>query len=143
VATNATSQAAYFARTLTRTLPLLTDTEALALAQWLVALYASPIFRFTSITLDGLMDDLLWPYMLTLTISQRITVKQRPPPITAAIQQDCYVESVAHDIEARESGTFWRVTFGLSSAEALAGSSFWILQDATYGVLDSTTRLAY
>jgi hypothetical protein len=143
VATNATSQAAYFARTLTRTLPLLTDTEALALAQWLVALYASPIFRFTSITLDGLMDDLLWPYMLSLTISQRITVKQRPPPITAAIQQDCYVESVAHDIEAREGGTFWRVTFGLSSAEALAGSSFWILQDATYGVLDSTTRLAY
>jgi hypothetical protein len=143
VATDTISQAAYFTRTLTRTLPILTDVESLGLAQYLVALYASPIFRFTSITLDGLMADALWPWMLSLDISNRITVKQRPPPITTAIQSDCYIESVAHQIEAREDGTFWRTTFGLSSADALAGSSFWILQDATYGVLNSTTKLAY
>lgn len=143
VATDTTSQAAYFTRTLTRQLPLSSDTEALALAQYLVALYGPAVFRFTSMTLDGLMDDTLWPYMLGLAISNRITVKQRPPPITAAIQQDGYVESISHDIRADDRGTFWYTTFSLSSAEALAGSSFWIVEDSVYGVLDSTTRLGY
>lgn len=143
VATDTASQAAYFTRTLTRTLPLLTNNEALGLAQYLVALYANPIFRFTSIVLDGLMDDALWPHILGRAISERVTVAQRPPPIGVAIQQECYIESVAHDIQATEQGTFWRVTFGLSSAEALAGPAFWILQDSVYGVLNTTTRLAY
>lgn len=139
VATDTVSQAAYFTRTLTKTLPCLSDTEALYLAQWLIGLYALPIFRFTSITLDGLMADALWPYMLSLEISNRITVTQRPPPIGTAITQDCYIESVAFDVAQDR----FLVTFGLSSAAALAGSSFWILQDAVYGVLDSTTKLAY
>jgi hypothetical protein len=139
VAIDATSQAAYFTRTLVRTLPMLNDTEALYLAQWLVGLYALPVFRFTSITLDGLMDDALWPYILGLVISQRITVIQRPPPLGVAITQDCYIEGVSFDV----SQDRFQVTFGLSSAAALAGSSFWILQDAVYGVLNSTTKLAY
>jgi hypothetical protein len=143
VATDAASQAAYFTRTLTRTLPLLSDSEALSLAQYLVGVYANPIFRFTSVTLDGLMDDALWPHMLGRAISERVTVIERPPPIGVAIQADCYIESISHTIEAREDGAFWRTTFGLSSAEGLAGSSFWILDSATYSVLDSTTKLAY
>lgn len=144
VATDTASQDEYFTRTLVKNLPLLTDSEALSLAQWLVGLYANPIFRFTSVTLDGLMADALWPYMLDLAISERITVVQRPPPITAAIiQQDCYIESIAHEVTADESGTFWRTTFGLSSAEGVAGGGFWVLDSATYSVLDSTTKLAY
>lgn len=143
VATDATSQSSYFTRTLTKTLPMLSDSEALGLAQWLVGVYALPIFRFTSITLDGLMDDALWPHILGRAISERITVTQRPPPITTAITKDSYIESIAHEVTAGDDGTFWRVTFGLSSADALAGSSFWILQDATFGVLNSTTKLAY
>jgi hypothetical protein len=143
VATDSVSQAKYFTRTLTRTLPMLSDSEALGLAQYLAGLYALPIFRFTSITLDGLMDDLLWPHILGRAISERITVLERPPPITAAIQQDCYIEAISHDIQAREDGTFWRVTFGLSSAEGLAGSGFWVLDSTVYSVLDSTTKLGY
>jgi hypothetical protein len=139
VATDATSQAAYFTRTLTKNLPILSDTEALYLAQWLIGLYAAPIFRFTSVTLDGLMADALWPWMLSLEISNRITITQRPPPIGVAITQDCYIEAVSFDVAQDR----FQVTFGLSSAAALAGSSFWVLQDATYGVLDSTTKLAY
>lgn len=143
VAEDLTSQAAYFARTYVKTLPVLTDAEALSLAQWIVAIYAYPFFQFTSMTLDGLMDDALWPHILAREISERITVKQRPPPITTAVEQDCYIESVAHQIDAREDGTYWRVTFGLSSADALSGGSFWVLDSATLSVLDSTTRLAY
>lgn len=139
VATDAASQAAYFTRTLTRTLPMLNDTEALNLAQWLVALYGLPIFRFTSMTLDGLMDDALWPWILSLAISQRITVTQHPPPLGTAITQECYIEGVAFDV----AQDHWFATFGLSSAEAIVGSSYWILDDPVYSVLDSTTRLTY
>jgi hypothetical protein len=143
VATDAASQAAYFTRTLTRTLPLLSDSEALSLAQYLVGVYANPIFRFTSVTLDGLMDDALWPHMLGRAISERITVIQRPPPIGTAIQADCYIESIAHEVSATEDGALWRTTFGLSSADGLAGSGFWVLDSTIYSVLDSTTKLAY
>lgn len=143
VATDTTSQAAYFTRTLTRTLPMLTDGEALSLAQYLVGVYANPIFRFTSVTLDGLMADTLWPHILGRAISERITVSESPPPIGVAITADCYIESIAHEVRATEEGTFWYMTLGLSSADALAGSSFWILDSATYSVLDSTTKLAY
>jgi hypothetical protein len=135
VATNATSQAAYFARTLTRTLPLLTDTEALALAQWLVALYALAdlsVYQHHAGRPDGRSAVAVY----APAHDQPAHHGQAAPAADHARDAaDCYVESVAHDIEARENGTFWRVTFGLSSAEALAGSSFWILQDATYGVL--------
>ena len=146
VATDATSQAAYFTRTLTRNLPILTDTEALGLAQYLVGLYANPIFRFTSVTLDGHMADALWPHILGRAISERIIMRQRPPPPSPTpftITADCYIESIAHDVTADETGVYWRTTFGLSSAEALAGASFWILEDSIYGVLDSTTKLGY
>jgi hypothetical protein len=145
VATDTASQAAYFTRTLARTLPILTDAEALGLAQWLVGLYALPIFRFNSVTLDGLMADALWPHMLGRAISERVTIRQNPPPQATAdpIVADCYIESIAHQIDARPDGVYWSTTFGLSSADALAGSSFWILQSATFGVLQSTTKLAY
>ena len=145
VATDLTSQAAYFARTLTRNLPILTDTEALGLAQWLVGVYANPIFQYTSMTLDGLMTDSLWPHILGRSISERITIKQRPPPHTTGfpIQQDSYIESISHDVQSSTSGVRWYVRFGLSSAEALAGSSFWILDSPTYSVLNSTTKLGY
>jgi len=143
VATDAASQAAYFTRTLTRSLPMLSDTEALSLAQYLVGVYANPIFRYTSVTLDGNMVDALWPYMLGLAISQRITILQAPSPTAVQISTDCFIESIAHEVTATEDGTFWRTTFGLSSAEGTAGGAFWVLDSTTYSVLDSTTKLGY
>lgn len=143
VAEDTASQDAYFTRTLTKTLPLSTDVEALGLAEYLVSLYATPIFRFTSVTLDGNMLDALWPYMLDLGLSERITIKQLPPPITSAIEQQCYIESIEHRVDSRPDGQYWETTFGLSSAATGAGSTFWVLEDAIYGVLDSTTRLGF
>lgn len=143
VATDTASQDDYFTRTLVKNLPLLTDAEALSLAQWLVGIYATPIFRFTSVTLDGNMVDALWPYMLDLSISERITVVQRPPPIGVAITQECFIEAISHEVTTDDSGTYWKTTFGLSSAEGAAGGGFWVLDSATYSVLDSTTKLAY
>ena len=108
---------------MTRNLPVLTDADALGLAQYLAAVYGTPIFRFTSVVLDGHMTDLFWPQMLSRQISDRVTIVQRPPPIATAIVADCYVESIAHDVTASDDGVFWRTTFGLSSADTLAGGA--------------------
>lgn len=137
VATDATSQAAYFTRTYAKSLPLLNDNDALSLAQWIVGRYGSPVFRYTSVTLDGMMTDLTsyWAQMLGRDISNRVTIKERPPGASEVITQACYVEGVAHDIAQDK----WHTTFQLSAADALA---YFILDSTTNGILD-TNRLAY
>jgi hypothetical protein len=135
VATDVGSQDAFFPRTLVKNLPILSDTEALGLAQYLVSRYATPLLRIKAITLDGLMDDLLWPQILGRAISDRIRAIQRPP-VATTIQQDCYIESIAMHIEHDR----WSVAWGLSPADAL---TYWVLEHAVYGELDVTTRLGY
>lgn len=138
VATDTASQAAYFTRTYTKTLPMLTDVEALSLAQYIVGKYANPIFRYTSVTLDGQMDDALWVEMLSRVISERITIVERPPggAVPDVITQACYIEGVSHTI----TQDTWQTTFQLSAADSF---QYWVLDSATLSVLDTSTRLAY
>lgn len=144
VAEDTTSQADYFTRTYTATLPMADDNEALGLAQYFVSRYKEPSFRFTHVVLDGLMDDDLWPYMLGLNIGDRITVRSRVIGFqavtdpTQVVEQDCYIEGIRHDVTFDPIS--WRTTFQLSPVDAL---QYWILENATYGILDSTTRLGY
>jgi hypothetical protein len=143
VSTDTSSGDEYFLRTYTKTLPLLTDVEALSLAQWITSRYGQPSFRFTSVTLDGLMQDDLWPHILGRAISDRVNVYQLPPigsGLGTAIAKDCYIEGVAHNVNVAGGALVWQTTFQLSPADAL---QYWVLEDATLGVLDSTTRLAY
>lgn len=136
VATDTSSQSSYFPRTFVKNLPLISDSEALGLAQWTVGLYAQPYARFTDITLDGGSDDTLWPHILGRALSERITLAQHPPSATQAVTQECYIEAVRMHIDH----DVWQATWGLSPAIA---SAYWTLQDSVYGVLNSTTRLAY
>lgn len=137
VATDAASATLYFDRTYTKTLPMLTDVEALSLAQYIVGRYSYPKFRYTSVTLDGQMDDLLWPELLGRVISEQITIVERPPGASPeTITQGCYIEGVAHTI----TQDTWQTTFQLSAADSF---QYWVLDSATLSVLDSTTRLAY
>jgi hypothetical protein len=94
--------------------------------------------RFDSITIEPLEDVNLWVQVLTREISDRITVIRRPSGGGPAIQQDCHIERVTHEWDA-ETGA-WQTTWMLSPASQ---SSFWILGDPVFGLLGSTTRLAY
>ena len=53
------------------------------------------------------------------------------------IETDAYLEAVSHDLAP---GPVWQTTWQLSPAD---GDSYWILEDATFGILGETTRLAY
>lgn len=136
VATDTASQTAYFARTYTKTLPLLNDTEALALAQWHVGRYATPRFRYTSVTLSGLMDDTLWQHVLGRVVSQQITIVERPPGGAGTITQLCVIEGQLYDI----ADDRWFTTYQLSSADQL---TYWVLDDTVLSILNTSTRLAY
>lgn len=136
VATDTTSQAAYFPRTFVKNLPLISDNDASSLAQWIIGRYAQPYTRFVDVTLDGGSDDLLWPHILGRALSERVTITQHPPSAIQAMSQECYIEAIRMHIEH----DIWQATWGLSPAEAL---TYWVLQDNVYGVLGTTTRLAY
>lgn len=128
----------YFLRTYRQTLPLYTDNEALALAQWLLFRYANPRFQYTSVTLSGLASDSLWPHILGREISDRITIRERPPGGSGTIEQECYIEGIRMDVSGDPQR--WDCQFLLSPADAL---TYWVLQDSVLGKLNVTTRLAY
>lgn len=140
-ATDATSQAAYFERTLTKSgLLVTTDSEASDLAQWILARSKDPALRFTRLVINPQADDSnLWPHVLNRKFHERITVKRRPPGGGAAISQDCFIEGIEHDIDVGLALT-WTTSWNLSPASS---TQYWRLDDAILSVLDTSTRLVY
>lgn len=136
-ATDATSVARHFERTLTQGGTLQTsDNEALAAAQYWLSRYKDPLFRMRGIELRPQSDDNLWPHALGREIGDRITLRRRPPGGGAAIDIECLIEGIEHDIQTTEWVTRWR----LSPADV---QEYWILNSLTLSVLGSTTKLAY
>lgn len=143
VAEDTTSQADFFTRTYTKTLPLLTDNEALGLAEWIVGRYADPLFRFTAVTLSGYMNDSTWPHILGRSIGERVTINARTiddvmPPVGTMVTQDCFIEGIAHTVDPENAR--WECVFQLSPADSL---TYWVLDSTTLSKLGTTTRLAY
>ena len=142
----------YFKRSLVRTGLLYGDAsssggntpenEAAGMAQWLLFNLKQPGLRFDSMTLEGGYSDNLWPQMLAREISDRITVKRRPPPSgSTIINKDVWIEAVEHRItDITASYLRWQTTWQLSEANTAA---WWILDSTTYSVLDSTTIPAF
>ena len=148
IAQDTTSQAKYAqAATKSETgLLLTTDQECLSRAQWNVTLYAYPKARVRSLTVNPMGDPVnRFPAVLFRELMDRVTVKRRPWDSTSGtfgspiFQQDEYIEAITHDIDFSKGPT-WRVTYAMSPAVT---QSFWILGDATYGVLGSTTRCSW
>jgi len=130
------SLSSYGPRLLSKTGILLgTDAEALGLAQWLLT-YAQPSVRIPQIALNGdLAPSTLWPQLLGRDISDKITIKVRPPP-SGTITKDARIEAISHTISLDSWLTQWQLS--------LAGDDlYWVLDSATQSVLDSTTKLAY
>lgn len=136
VAQDATSQARYFKRSLTKTgLLITTDNEANDAANWLLGQYKDVALRFKRMTIAGPMNDSLWTQVLGRDISHRITVIRRPPG-SGTITQDCFIEGVEHTISRED----WLTSWDLSPASSQA---YWVLDDPILSILDSTTRLVY
>jgi hypothetical protein len=138
-AIDATSQAAYGPRLLPRTGILLgTDAEALGLAQWLLLRYKDPALRIPRMTLSGDMaPSALWPQLLGRDLSDKITVRVRPPPSgSSLIEKSARIEAISHTIGADS----WRVGWDLSMA---GDDLYWTIGDAVKGQIDSVYKIAY
>jgi hypothetical protein len=135
---DATSQGAYWPRSLTRaTLLPAGSTVTTDAAQFLLDYYKQPGFRFQSLTFMASLSDTLMVEALTREIGDKITVKLTPPGGGARIAQDCIVQSITHhDIECADP-LVWYTTYELAPAPS---SAAWILDSSALG---STTKLVY
>lgn len=139
-ASDATSIDDYFERTFERTGQLHdSDTESLSAAEWIVAHFKDAVVRVDSLVLrPGRAPATLYPQALGREMGDRVTVKRRPQAVGSAISTDVLVEGITHDVDV--SSQMWQTTWNLSAAEAQA---YWLLGDATYSLLDTSTRVAY
>jgi hypothetical protein len=133
---DATSQTAYGPRTHAQTGLLLTaDTEALAMAQWLLSQYKDPAMRVSGITVwpDKAAAD-LFPKALGYDIGERITVRLDH----AYVNEDYHIEGVRHDYSR---GGVWKTQWQLGNADSV--TTYWLIGRAGYSEMGDTTRLAY
>lgn len=114
-AEDAASQAAYFPRSLQRTLNASSPLECQDAANYLLSRYKNPLTRVDSIVINPSANPSLWPVCLSLELGMRVRIIRRPfgrPAITI----DAFVESIAWSLNA-DSGVA-RVTLQCSPIDA-------------------------
>jgi hypothetical protein len=128
------SQAQYGPRSYQRTINVLSSSETIDAANWILFTHKNPQQRISTLVLKPSANPALWPMALGAECGQRVTVKRRT---TAGytMSADYFIEQVSHD-RKKDS---WTVSFQMSPAT----NQVWILGNATYSVLDSTTILGY
>ncbi len=137
VATDATSQLAYWPHTCEKSgLLHVNDGEVLDMANYLLSRYKDPALRVKKMELKPVASESLWTQVMSREIGDRITVRRRPPGGGTLIEKQCYIEAVEDDCAV---GDTWITRWQLSNADVM----YWVLEDPTYGVLGTTTRLAY
>ncbi|MBT2213455.1 hypothetical protein [Actinomadura sp. NEAU-AAG7] len=138
VATDTASQTLYYPRTFKPgdDLPLMTDTDALNYAQWILYISRAPELRFVELTVNPRSDpSALFPHALGRALGDRITVTRRPPG-GGVITADQFIRGISHEISPQSWVTRWT----LQSASKFG--SFFTLDNVTLGRLDSNA-LAY
>lgn len=125
-----------------------TDIQAQYYADYVFYTHDAPLMRVSVITITPAANPSLWPVALSLEIGQRVTVKRRAKAANSGagltMSADYFIESVIiHEIDFDKWD--FRVSFLLSPIGTVPGPTFqpWILENATYGVLDSTTILGW
>ena len=133
IAADASSQAAYGRRTLTRSNLLMTrDTEAQDQANILLSRFKDPALRLRSISVRPQRDpSALFPDVLGFDLSTRIKVQLS----TSALDADHHIEGVEHDVQV--SPRLWETRWWLSRAGT---HDYWTLGVSTLG---TGTRLGY
>ena len=133
---NAATAAKYGQRTLTQTVQCLLDFDLTQAGIFYTNRYANPVKRIAVMTLNPAANPTLWPVVLGLELSQRWTVTRRNAGVTAS--RDYYIERISH---RGDSDNFtWLVDVQMSP---VFNTSAWVLGDATYGVLGTTTTPVY
>lgn len=132
---NTQAQADYGQRILSQTVQVNSDFEVQQAGIYYLARYSLPKVRVENIVLNPSGTASLWPLVLGLELSQRLTIKRRTGSLTTS--NDYYVEGVSHTID-NETGD-WSVSLRVSPVFV---PQAWVLGDSTYGVL-GTARVIY
>jgi hypothetical protein len=120
-AEDAASQAAYFPRSIQRTINATSSLECQDAANYLLSRYKNPLTRVDSLVLNPSANPTLWPVCLSLELGMRIRVIRRPfgrPAITI----DAFIESVSWSLDP-DSGEA-RVTVQCSPIDATPYGAF-------------------
>lgn len=138
-ARDTSSETTYMPRALDLgTIECQTDADALSLATYLLGKYATPELRFDAMTFElaGLAGQPATSFVRGVSFPMSLPVT-RTPGSGSAITRTCVVEGISYNLDAT-SGSY-RVTLNLGSTDP---RTFFILDDATNGVLD-TSKLNY
>jgi len=143
----ATANAQYFARAYTSpsTLDLLTGSMTQDYADWVFYSHSVPSQRIDSITIDPMSNPALWPIVYNAEIGNRVTVKRRPQGLAGPVvySSQYFIEQVLHseiNFDTSDDQVLsWKTTLSLTPTSPVAQP--WLLDDPTWSVLGSTTRL--
>lgn len=126
----------YFQRSMQREIQIASDLETVDAANYLLNRYRQPVQRIATLTLDPASNPALWPVVLGMELSDRVTAKRRTGRFTMA--GDFFVEQLGHSIAFKDGQ--WRTSLQASPVDR---QQVWILGDPTFGVLGTTTVLGY
>jgi hypothetical protein len=131
--TDATSITAY--GTVAKQIDTLLDSQADAQTHADIYLYAykDPSLRIQEWKVSPqAKGSIAFPKILDARLADRVTFEILPNSLGSRISEQLIVEQIAHDFTPNT----WTTTFSGSPASAA-----WLLEDATYGLLESTTIL--
>lgn len=145
-AQNATSIASYWRNSESITGVLYAgDAEALAMAQWRVQNFGTPVLRPTRMTFDlatNLPD--MFERVVRRELGDRVSMTRT---LTGTdIDVDAVVEGITHSFNRREWLISWNLsplTYGVFGPGGGSGVTYLTLNDATLGQLDNNNRLAF
>jgi hypothetical protein len=133
---NPVAQAKYGQRILTQQVQCNTDYDLWQAGIFYLTRYGSTKTRIAKLTLRPSSNPAMWPMVLSLELSRRITVRRRNASLT--VSADYYVEKISPRVDS-DSGD-WTVDLQLSPVFV---PSAWLLGDSTYGILGQTTTPIY
>jgi len=132
-ANDTSSQTSYGMRSRQIDTVLESQTDAQTLAALSVTRYSNPIVRIKDwkIRAHG-QPTVAYPKVLDARLGDRITLEIIPNGVGTRLSQDMYLEQITHDFTPET----WECSFSGSPVR-----NAWILEDATFGLLESTTIL--
>lgn len=136
---DATSQADFWPNADSRSGLHALDADAYGEAFFMVEKYKRPRLRSEQLVIKGeLNPNTMWEKIVAADLGEKLRVLRRPPGGGAAIDQTMFLEGFSIDWKAEAAR--WDVVWNVSPGDS---TQYWVLGDATYGVLGSTTRVSY
>ena len=132
---DAASSDQYGPQTISKRIPLSTDAQVQSVADYLIGTRKEPQARADQISLDLTTADATVPFTTSIALDIGTLLRITGLPRTLKTTLDFFIEGIDDTI----TETSWTRT--LTTSPVKFGGQGWVLNDATYGVLGTTTLL--